>query len=68
MEKAATMLDYTKYILARVSFDQYLFRKELLKAYKWLQPNDKKLLLAWCLSTFGAQYSHLIHLIMRRSI
>ena len=51
--KAITMFEMSKLILQRVSFDKKLFRKELLKALKWLQPKEKTLLYAWCLANFG---------------
>jgi len=50
------MLELSKSILEKVSFDKSLFRKELVKAIKWIKPNEKMLLKAWCLATFGHQY------------
>jgi hypothetical protein len=50
------MLDLSKKILEKVSFDKMLFRKELIKAIKWVQPNEKTLLKVWCLATFGTEY------------
>ena len=50
------MLELSKTILAKVSFDRKLFRKELLKAINWVKPDDKTLLKMWCLGTFGHQY------------
>jgi hypothetical protein len=46
------MLELTKHILQRVSFDKILFRKELIKALKWLKEDEALLLQAWCISTF----------------
>jgi hypothetical protein len=40
-------LNYTKSILKKVSFDQYLFKKELKKAYYLLCPQDKLDLEKW---------------------
>ena len=48
-----TMFEMSKLILQRVSFDKKLFKKELLKAAKWLQPKEKTLLYLWCLANFG---------------
>jgi hypothetical protein len=47
------MLEMSKTILQRVSFDKKLFKKELLKAIKWLKPTERALLYAWCLAQFG---------------
>lgn len=47
------MFEMSKMILQRVSFDKKLFRKELVKALKWLKQEEKTLLYAWCLSQFG---------------
>jgi hypothetical protein len=52
------MFELSKKILEKVSFDRLLFRKELIKALKWLQPREKTLLKVWCLATFGHQYKH----------
>lgn len=54
------MFELSKNILEKVSFDKTLFRKELIKAIKWLQPNEKTLLKVWCLATFGHQYKDII--------
>jgi hypothetical protein len=50
------MFELSKNILEKVSFDKTLFRKELIKALKWLSPSEKTLLRVWCLATFGHQY------------
>jgi hypothetical protein len=52
------MFDLSKKILEKVSFDKTLFRKELTKAIKWVQPDEKTLLKVWCLATFGHQYQN----------
>ena len=54
------MFELSKKILQQVSFDKLLFRKELLKAYKWLKPEERLLLYAWCITTFGHAYSDVI--------
>lgn len=54
------MLEMTKTVLRKVSFDRTLFRKELTKAKKWL-PNEELILLkAWCLTTFAGTYDDII--------
>ena len=54
------MLEMTKMVLEKVSFDQTLFRKELIKAKSWLKKDELLLLQAWCLTTFAGQYEDLI--------
>jgi len=54
------MLELSKYVLRKVSFDRTLFRKELIKATKRLGQSDRILLYAWCLATFGNQYREVI--------
>lgn len=43
------MLDYTKSVLERVSFDPILFCKELEKAIKTLLPYEMEQLFEWLL-------------------
>jgi len=50
-------LDYVKLILAKVSFDQTLFRKELSKAISILLPHEVATLKQWCYQQFGATYA-----------
>ncbi len=54
------MFELSKNILEKVSFDKTLFRKELAKAIKWLKPEEKILLMMWCLATFGHRYRDVI--------
>jgi uncharacterized protein YjhX (UPF0386 family) len=54
------MFEMSKKILVRVSFDRALFKKELLKAVRWIKPDEKLLLQVWCLSTFGHAYKDII--------
>ncbi len=42
-----SLLEYTKYILERVSFDLELLRKEYLKAIKVLKREEVALLNSW---------------------
>lgn len=55
------MLEMTKLVLQRVSFDSQLFKKELLKALKWLKKEEAIALQAWCIATFGSKYAALIN-------
>ncbi|MGE0560926.1 MAG: hypothetical protein AB7O47_03850 [Flavobacteriales bacterium] len=50
------MLEYTKALLKKVSFDVKLFRKELAKAYQNLLDEEVDELKEWVLTNFGTQY------------
>lgn len=52
----ATMLEYIKMILQKVSFDKGLFEKELRKAIAMLIPEEIKQLKSWCYEQFGRMY------------
>ncbi|MEZ7901657.1 MAG: hypothetical protein ACI8RY_000929 [Urechidicola sp.] len=54
------MLELSKTILSKISFDRYLFKKELKKARKWLKPNEALVLKVWCLAQFGHLYKDVI--------
>lgn len=54
---AKNMLEYTKKILNKVSFDVKLFKKELSKAYQNLVEEDVEELRNWVVANFGKQYS-----------
>ncbi|MBK6473528.1 MAG: hypothetical protein IPI00_13410 [Flavobacteriales bacterium] len=54
------MMDLSKQILEKVSFDRRLFRKELIKARRWVNKHDDIVLKAWCLATFGHMYKDVI--------
>lgn len=49
-------LNYAKLILAKVSFNQTLFEKELRKAIATLLPHEVKILEEWCYSHFSDMY------------
>jgi len=50
------MLELSKNILKKVSFDKSLFRKELNKSLKWISPSEKTIFQIWVLATFGNEY------------
>ncbi|CCH56935.1 hypothetical protein BN8_06325 [Fibrisoma limi BUZ 3] len=52
----ASMLEYIKTILQKVSFDKALFEKELRKAIAMLVPEEIKQLKTWCYAQFGKIY------------
>ena len=49
------MLDFSKKILKKVSFDKNLFKKELAKSIRWLSKKEIVALKIWALTSF-AQY------------
>ena len=53
------MLEFTKKILKKVSFDKILFRKELAKSMRWLNRQEVLTLKIWALTTFS-QYKNTI--------
>ncbi len=54
------MLELSKKILSKVSFDKRLFRKELRKAVNWVHKDELVLLRAWCIASFGHVYAEVI--------
>ncbi|NNC82084.1 MAG: hypothetical protein HKN79_00765 [Flavobacteriales bacterium] len=54
------MLELSKKVLDKVSFDRLLFRKELHKAIKWVTKEERLALQAWCLVTYGHMYKDVI--------
>lgn len=57
----ASMLEYLKTILQKVSFDKTLFEKELLKAIQSLLPEEVKQLKSWCYDQFGKMYRSVLN-------
>lgn len=53
-------MEFSKQVLHKVSFDPRLFKKELIKARKWVGQSDQLVLKAWCLATFGHVYKDVI--------
>ena len=53
------MLEFSKKILCKVSFDKNLFRKELRKSTMWLNKKEVITLKIWALTTFS-QYKNTI--------
>ena len=54
------MMEFSKQVLQKVSFDRRLFKKELVKARKWISQHDQLVFKAWCLATFGHMYKDVI--------
>ena len=53
------MLEFTKKILSKVSFDKDLFKKELKKSTRWMNKKELTLLKIWALTSFS-QYKKVI--------
>ena len=47
------MLKFCKSVLEKVSFDPKLFRKELMKATRWLNKKELSKLKVWALGCFS---------------
>lgn len=54
------MLEYSKLILQKVSFNGDLFKKELGKAVKFLKRDEIVMLQIWCMVTFSDKYADII--------
>ncbi|MBW7868383.1 MAG: hypothetical protein H3C31_08690 [Brumimicrobium sp.] len=51
------MVELCKDILTKVSFDKYLFQKELEKAIRWItKSEDLQSFKEWCIIEFGGMY------------
>jgi len=61
-------LDFSKTILEKVSFDRYLFSKELRKLVIWMgnEQEEVKTLYNWCVENFGKEYSDVIQQVFDR--
>lgn len=67
-EDGRKMLQLSQQVLQKVSFDPRLFRKELVKAVRWVGDRDKLLLKAWCLATFGHMYQDVIIEVFKQTV
>jgi coproporphyrinogen III oxidase-like Fe-S oxidoreductase len=55
------MLELTKKILTKVSFDAQLFQKELNKALNWITDAEEiQKFQEWCIKEFGRKYPVII--------
>jgi hypothetical protein len=55
-DKSKKMLEYSKNILTKMSFDRLLFKKELSKAYQYLMEEEIEELVSWVMAKFGPKY------------
>ena len=53
------MLEFSKNILQKVSFDKQLFKKELQKSARWIGKHEVSALKIWALTSF-AHYKDII--------
>lgn len=51
-----SMLEYSKMILEKVSFDAQLFQREFRKAISKLLPCDANELIQWCSTRYGEKF------------
>ena len=55
------MVELSKKILVKVSFDKYLFQKELYKAIRWIKDTEElQAFKEWCILEFGHLYPTII--------
>ncbi len=54
------MLEYSKTVLEKVSFNKELFRKELEKSKRLLKEEEVEILRSWCKISFTDKYSDII--------
>jgi len=56
------MLEFSKTILQKVSFDKFLFSKELKKLILWMKEDKEGIsdLYHWCIDKYGSTYSDII--------
>ena len=47
------MLEFSKKILSKVSFDRNLFQKELQKSARWIGKHEVSALKIWALTSFA---------------
>jgi hypothetical protein len=55
------MIEYAKVILPKVTFNKFLFRKELMKCISWMKPSERRELKIWCFMTFSNQYPDVLN-------
>lgn len=54
------MLELCKQILEKVSFDKYLFQKELRKSISWIQNEEMSKFRSWVFTRFGKMYPDVV--------
>ncbi len=56
-----TMLDHQKIILEQLSHDKELFRKEIIKSFKWLKSYEIIMLRKWLKENYSETHAEIIH-------
>jgi hypothetical protein len=56
-----TMLDHQKTILEQVSHDKEMFRKEIVKSFKWLKSYEIIMLRRWLKEKYNHTHADIIH-------
>jgi hypothetical protein len=56
-----TMLEHQKMLLEQLSYDKELFRKEIVKSFKWLKSYEIIMLYKWLKENYGRTHSEVIH-------
>jgi len=56
-----TMLDHQKIILKQLSHDKEMFRKEIVKSFKWLKSYEIIMLRRWLKENFYSTHADVIH-------
>jgi hypothetical protein len=56
-----TMLDHQQIILNQISHDKELFRKEIVKSFKWLKSYEIIMLRRWLKENFYKTHADVIH-------
>lgn len=54
------MLDHQKILLEKLSYDKELFRKELVKSFKWLKSYEIIKLHSWLKEKYGETHADVI--------
>jgi hypothetical protein len=55
------MLEHQKKILQKLSYDEKLFKREILKSFRWLKSYEIILLHEWLLVNFGKTHRNVIN-------
>lgn len=60
------MLEYSKEILQKVSFDAWLFEREFKKLKRWLLRKERQELNKWCVQKFADVHPQLVSKLVRK--
>lgn len=52
-----SMLELSKLVLQKVSFDRNLFKKELGKSLKWIKKDERTQFKNWVMSKYGNSFN-----------